>query len=272
MQKNLFIVMSTLLSLTTLDSLALAEKLKTDKNSFQEHTPNSSVKSEKSNKEWFVDFGLGYSFNKVKESYIIPEGTYTQDKSKTDNKYLVSTSLGREINENLAVSLEFNYIPNINSYYRINLTEPEINSFSNNSTINSKALFTNIEYKLGNFTELKLEPFVFAGLGLSYNSFKCDSNRYDFDEEEGTSYTLISFAKSHKSVDFAYQIGFGVSTQINDNISLYTRFSHKNLGKKKYQSRLNFDTQDGRILSYYDQEGKYKLTSNTLMFGARIKL
>ena len=110
-------------------------------------------------------------------------------------------------------------------------------------------------------TNTRFTPFIGAGVGLSHIKGKYETVDSD----------LSTYTENHKKVNFAWQIGAGVSYALSGTVNLDLAYRYTHYGKAKLQSYSGCDPEAGGGTGSYisDHTDVKDLTSHSLSAGVR---
>lgn len=117
-------------------------------------------------------------------------------------------------------------------------------SYSEKDTVSAWTLGVNAYYDIK--TGTKLTPYVTAGAGLAKMSFDIDVKAFD-----GVNYAALS--ETYSKVSFSWNVGAGVSYELNDRLALdvgyrYTDFGSFKKDDVKFKGKANEVTAGVRFL------------------------
>lgn len=132
------------------------------------------------------------------------------------------------------------------------------------SEIQANTLLFNLFYDFP--TNSPFTPFVGAGVGVSHIKGKLSTMDYDKITKKSYPHT-----ESHKTTNFAWQIGAGISYALTGTVNLDLAYRYTHLGKAKLQSYSGCDIDaDGGLGDYVSDHTEVKdLTTHSLSAGIR---
>ena len=149
--------------------------------------------------------------------------------------------IGKEITKNLSLELTVNYkdgfqveAPEISSTFRVLVDEPQVLTFFVNGLYDVE----NLDFKLGKNT---LKPYITAGLGVAnIHNRNTVLLRPDNDRDERR-------VERNRTNNFAWNIGFGVLTDLTNNITIdmgyrYVDLSEYEAGNNSCRSQAGVQT------------------------------
>lgn len=202
LKTSLAFVAAGLLSTSALASSGKQDTsfLKKDKHHHEEMKQEEAMAKDK-----FFALETSYNFNEYKPKF----SNQARTSEDFDDSWTFGAGFGRYINENLAIQGGLNTLTK--STYKFS-------SGSNNYTskVNTTKFMVNAIYDFGAVSELKVSPYVTAGIGAAYNKFTTDV-------------VFNSTATHYSDSDwrFAYQAGAGLAYKCpNDmRVNLGYRFA-----------------------------------------------
>lgn len=166
--------------------------------------------------KYYTGFEAGYSYA------FSPNKDRFNDETTKDSAQ-VGMVLGRYFDHNIRVELEGNYKTK-------SIAESPSGGNKREQTFESAVGLVNI-YKSWNYKESEtIQPFIMAGVGASYNIVG------DYKVFNGSN-VLSSYMKGKKNIALAYQIGAGISLQMNRDAYLDFSARYINRGDANTTSR-----------------------------------
>ncbi len=209
--------------LLCIDSNALAQK----------HVPANSS-------PWYVGFGWGYDFPSVssgKTNFIATEPSYPDDRynlNSIDNSAYFTFDIGkayffeRKFFSRISVSLSLQY----NKLRNKGIINPYgvtcIDTYSYQFNTSSTTVFGNVSFDLVHLNN-RMSFYTSAALGGAYNKV------FSYSEDSDSQRDNLAFA-NRGQYEFAYLLGFGLRTKINNYSDIAIGYSYINKGSFNFGS------------------------------------
>lgn len=224
-KSSLALVVVGLLSTSALASSGTQDTSFLKKEKQHHHESKEEIKEEKMMKEYFVSLEGSYNFTHYEPKFS-DTGRSTKNFHDTGS---LGLGIGKAINENVRVGLGLSYV--FPASY--NFTS---GSDTYHSEVKTTRILVNGVYDFGSVTEMKVSPYVMAGIGAAANKYSTTVNR--------SSGNIVNHSTDWK---FAYQVGAGIAYKlpVNDiKVSLGYAFSdngdaHKIAGVKTERLQSN---------------------------------
>ena len=177
-----------------------------------------------------TSYGIGIA-NKIGSQYkLTHDSSFPRERPKDSQVF--SLVLGHRLNNSVRVELAFNHFHNFKYqglYDYVDYTlksEGENKEYEYKQKVRSNTLFANIYYDFNQFN--KFTSYVNMGLGLSKN--KSGALYLKHKKIVGDSWEIAN--KSEVRNQFAWNIGIGISYELNNKVNLdLINYRYNNLGK-----------------------------------------
>lgn len=205
--------------------------------------------STNANAEAYITAGAGYDLNKLRINLESVNSTYDTKKENftSGGNADIMVGVGGCLNPDIRADVTLNYQPNTHLGFKVKTVST--NAYHDKFSFDSERLtaLANLYWDIR--IHEKFVPYVTMGLGATYSKVTNIASNYDISNLTGaggnagfTSSITTPNGKSLTKFDgvgMAYQVGLGMSTPFNDNVTLDMGYRFLGLGstlEAKYNS------------------------------------